>query len=381
MMLSGISDDRFLLPYNLQLFAEGPGGEKTEKPTFRRKEKAREEGQVAKSTEVTTAFFFIGMFGAIKILGPGLIEDLIDFTEETYELFALRDIDIQFASGLMNYSIGRLLGFVAPILAIAFLIAVGTNFIQVGWHPTTKTMKLKFSKLNPINGFKRIFSLKSIIELLKTLLKLAIILVICYNSLKDYETLILTIYDLPALEAYKLIANICLDIGLKIGGFFIIIALADYIYQRYDLNKSLMMTKQEVKEEYKETEGNPEIKSRIRQKMREASVRRMMQDIPKADVIITNPTHFAVAIRYDSNQDSAPVVLAKGADLVAAKIKEKAKEHNIEIVENKPLARTLYYTVEIGDEIPPELYATVAEVLAFVYSLNKGRSNPVRQNT
>jgi len=170
-----------------------------------------------------------------------------------------------------------------------------------------------------------------------------------------------------------LIGNIVLDIGIKIAMYFIIIAVLDYAYTRYKHEKNLKMSKQEVKEERKMADGNPEIKAKIRQRMREAAMRRMMQDLPKADVIITNPTHFAVAVQYDEIGASAPLVLAKGADLMAARIKEKAKENEIEIVENKPLARALYYTVEIGDEIPPELYQAVAEVLAFVFSLKNRR--------
>jgi len=170
-----------------------------------------------------------------------------------------------------------------------------------------------------------------------------------------------------------MIADIVLDVGIRIGMYFIIVAGIDFAYQRYKHNKDLKMTKQEVKEERKMMDGNPEIKSRIRQKMREAAMRRMMQDLPKADVVITNPTHFAVAIQYDEFSGGAPKVIAKGADLVAARIREKCKEYEIEIVENKPLARTMYYTVEIGEEIPPDLYQAVAEVLAFVFSL-KNRS-------
>lgn len=211
--------------------------------------------------------------------------------------------------------------------------------------------------------------MKVLVDLFKSILKILIILLIVYFQVRDYEMLIINFYDLPVFDAYKLIVNIVLDIGIQVGMYFVIIAGIDYAYTRYKFEKDLRMTKQEVKEERKMIDGNPEIKARIRQRMREAAMRRMMQDVPKADVIITNPTHFAVAIQYDEHGNTAPIVLAKGADLMAARIREQAKEHEIEIVENKPLARTLYYTVEIGDEIPPELYQAVAEVLAFVYSL------------
>lgn len=362
-----------MLTYNLQFFAEG-AGEKTEKATPKKREKAREEGQVAKSTEITTAFMFIGMFSALKILGPRLVLRLTQFMQDMFALFTVKEMTIQYAAGIMNHTIKFLIELTIPFMLIAFGISVITNFIQVGWHPTSKPLNFDIKKLSPIQGFKRLFSLRSLIELLKAIFKIVIILILVYSTLKDYEKVILAIYDIPVFEAYSLIASLSLNIGIKVGAFFIILAILDYIYQRVDLSKKLKMTKQEVKDEYKQAEGNPEIKSKIRQKMREASMRRMMQDLPKADVIITNPTHFAVAIKYESNSLGAPVVIAKGADLIAAKIKEVGKENNIEIVENKPLARTLFYTVEIGEEIPPELYQAVAEILAFVYTLNKKKS-------
>lgn len=364
-----MSEKTLLLKYNLQFFAEeGPGGEKTEKPTPKKKHKAREEGQVAKSIEITTAFLLVAMFSTIKIFGGNIIEQLIKFTHDMYALFSLKEVSIQYASGLISHIIITLINLVLPFFVVAVLVSLISNFIQVGWHPTVKPLKPKLSNINPINGIKRLFSLKSIIELLKSILKIGIILAIVYSTIKNYEEVILVIYSIPIIESYKLIADICLDIGIKVGAFFLIIAAIDYSYQRYELYKKLKMTKQEIKDEYKQSEGNPEIKSKIKQKMREVSMRRMMQDLPNADVVITNPTHFAVAIQYDADKYSAPLVVAKGADLVAAKIRETAKEHDIEIVENKPLARTLFYTVEIGDEIPPELYQAAAEILAFVYN-------------
>lgn len=369
------STNKWLIAYDLQMFADGPGGEKTEKATPRKKEKAREEGQVARSTEITTAFMFIIMFSFLKILGPNMLTTLTGYIKNTFALFSTRELTISYAMGLMNNAVMTLLGIVAPFFIITLLVGVIANFIQVGWHPTSKPLTPKLNRMSPLSGIKRIFSLRSSLELLKALLKISIILIIVYTSIKNYEKLVNVFYDLPVFEAYSLIVNICFDVGIKVGAFFVIVALIDYIYQRYDLNKQLKMTKQEIKDEYKQTEGNPQIKSRIKQKMREAAMRRMMQDLPKADVVITNPTHFAVAVKYDSNASVAPLILAKGADLVAARIKEVARENEIEIVENKPLARTLYYTVDIGEEIPPDLYQAVAEVLAFVYNLKRSTAD------
>lgn len=361
-----------IIPMNLQFFAEsGGGGEKTEDATPRRREKAREEGQVAKSTEVTTTFILVIMFFAIRILGPNIGFRIIRLLEAMAQLFSVENVDRAFANDLFQYILLELMFMVLPIVAIAFGIAFITNVMQVGWKPTAKPLQPKFSNMSPLNGLKRMFSLKTLVELLKSILKIAIILTIVFFAVRDYESMFYMFYELELFQAYGFIITLALDVGIRIGAFFIVVALIDYIYQRYSLNKKLKMSKQEVKDEYKLTEGNPEVKNQIRRRMREASMRRMMQELPEADVVITNPTHFAVAIGYDDAVASAPRVIAKGADLVAARIKQKAAEYEIEVVENKPLARTLYYTVEIGDEIPPELYQTVAEVLAFVYNLKK----------
>lgn len=369
-------EKKVVIDYNLQFFAgSNDGGEKTEKPTERKRTKAREEGQVAKSMEVTTALMLVIMFSAIKLFTPYIYEKLQNMYKHVYSKFKLAtdELTINFAVEIVKYTLTGILEILLPFFAIVVAIGLVGNFLQVGWKPSAKTMKPKFNKLSPLQGFKRLFSLRSLMELLKALLKISIIIVIVYFSIKGKEDLILLVYDLSLLDGLKLMTDLALDIGIKVGAFYIIVAVVDYIYQRYSLEKQLKMTKQEVKQEYKETEGNPEIKSKIRQKMREASMKRMMQDLPNADVIITNPTHFAVAIKYDSEESLAPVVIAKGVDILAAKIKSVAIDNDIEIVENKPLARTLYYTVDIGNEIPAELYQTVAEVLAFVYNLKKNK--------
>ena len=224
---------------------------------------------------------------------------------------------------------------------------------------------------NPINGFKRIFSKDSIFELVKSILKIFVIVYVAYTSIRGHAQDIFILYEIPLMQAIMLCGTVIINAGLKISLVYLVIGLADFIYQKYRFNEDMKMTKQEVKDEFKNTEGNPEIKGRQRQRMREASRRRMMQDVPKADVVITNPTHFAVAIKYDAETSKAPVVLAKGEDYLAQKIKEAAREHHIEIVENKPLARMLYANVDIGQEIPPELYQAVAEILAMVYNMRE----------
>ena len=198
-------------------------------------------------------------------------------------------------------------------------------------------------------------------------LNLGIIAYVAYTAVKDHENDIFILYDIPLNRALLLVGDIIINTGLKISIVYLVVGIADFVYNKHKFNEDMKMTKQEVKDEYKNTEGDPQIKGRQKRKMQEASQRRMMQDVPKADVVITNPTHFAVAVKYDANENSAPVVVAKGQDYVAMKIKEIAKENDVEIVENKPLARMLFHNVDIGAEIPPELYQSVAEILAMIY--------------
>lgn len=266
----------------------------------------------------------------------------------------------------------QVLTLIAPIILVAFLAAFLSDAVQVKWKVTGKPLMPKFNKLNPISGFKRIFSVNAIVELIKSIAKIGLIILIVRSYLKDKWPYLFGLYHMPLMQAIQLVGEMVTDLGIRIAMVYMLIALADYIYQRVKFNKDMRMTKQEIKDEYKQQEGDPQIKGKIRQKMREVSQRRMMQSLPQADVVITNPTHYAVAIKYDPDEADAPVVLAKGEDYLAQKIKEVARENQIEIVENKPLARMLYANVEVGEQVPPELYQAVAEVLAFVYHL-KGR--------
>ena len=261
----------------------------------------------------------------------------------------------------------RLLIILLPILLIGFAVAFISDLFQVKWRPTTKPLQPKFSKLNPLNGFKKIFSAQSLVELVKSIAKILLIALVSYSYIKDKGALLYALYDMSMMQAVNLIGETVIDLGIRISAIYMIIAGADFMYQKYKFKNDMKMTKQEVKEEYKNAEGDPEIKGKIKARMREASQRRMMQAIPKADVVITNPTHYAVAIQYDTEVAPAPIVVAKGSDYLAQKIKEIARENNIEIVEDKPLARMLYANVDVDKQIPPELYQAVAEVLAMVY--------------
>ena len=362
-----------IMKLNLQWFAkDGEGGEKTEPATAKKLKDAREEGKVAKSKELTAAFSLIVLFLCLKIFISYVGESLINLFPAIYNTMAdfvrINEgaLSAQAVSSLFFDVIIRWLLIVLPFFAFGFVITILVSIVQVGWKVSTKPMKPELSKFNPINGFKRIFSKDSIFQLLLSIVKIGLIGYIAYSSLKDRVNDLLILYDLSMNQAVALVGTLIIDIGLKISLVYLIIGIADFAYQKYKFNDDMKMTKQEVKDEYKNTEGDPQIKGRQRRKMQEVSQRRMMQDVPKADVVITNPTHLAVALKYDAEVSAAPVVLAKGEDYLAQRIKEVARDHQIEIVENKPLARMLYHNVDIGAEIPPELYQAVAEVLAVV---------------
>ena len=355
---------------NLGFFAEG---EKTEKATPRKKRKAREEGQVAKSQEVSTAFTFLGIFAVLRVTAGWMYKNISEVF--SFGMGMISDMDAVFSpeySGrVISFFFGRALWVAMPMLIAAAFLGVLSNIIQVGWKITPKAIRPKFSKLNPISGFKRMFSPEIIMTLLKSLVKFAIIVTVIYTALRDELENLYKLMQMGFFEAVSWLGGLVVDLGLKVGGWFIFVAAADFAFTRFRHIRKLRMTKQEVKEEFKQVEGNPLIKGHIRSKMREVSMRRMMQEIPHADVIITNPTHYAVALAYDRDSGRAPLVTAKGADFLARRIREKAIENGVQIVENRELARTLYTTVDIGQEIPPELYQAVAEILAFVYRLKK----------
>lgn len=365
-----------ILEYNLQFFAkDGPGGEKTEDPTSKKLEDARKEGQVAKSKEVTSAFELLAVFSLLYVwiekMGTYFVGNIYDIYSQIPEYIKMYDGNVpeQTINAIFVKSMSRVLLILAPFLIVGFIVALVCNVAQVKWKPTSKPMKPKFNKLNPVSGFKRIFSANSLMELFKSILKIGLISYVVYSYLKKNMPPLYLFYDLSLNQSVAQVGSLVMGLGLRIALWYMLIAVLDFIYQKIKFKNDMKMTKQEVKDEYKNQEGDPQVKGKQRQRMQEASRRRMMQQLPEADVVITNPTHFAVAIKYDPDLYDAPYVVAKGADYLAQKIKETAKEHHIEIVENKPLARMLYANVDVGSVVPPELYQAVAEVLAFVYHL------------
>lgn len=368
----------YFLPLDLQLFAkEGPGGEKTEQATDKKLSDARKEGQVAKSHDLTQAVSLMAFFIALKIwvgyVGSGFVNIFSGIYSRIGEMITLvgGEISIKDFSSLINFVLVRILLILLPFFATAVIVAFVMDLIQVKWKPTSKPLQPKFSKLNPIKGFSKVFSKSKIVELLKSLAKIFLIGYIAITTVRDQFGVLFKFPDLALRNSIGLIGDIAISMGIKMSALYLVIGLIDYGYQKWKFNEDMKMTKQEVKDEFKNAEGDPAIKGKQRQRMQEASRRRMMQSVPQADVVITNPTHFAVAVKYDPDVFDAPFVVAKGEDFLAAKIKEKAREAGVEIVENKPLARMLYYNVDLGMPIPPELYQTVAEILAVIYNQRK----------
>ena len=362
-----------ILQYNLQFFAkEGQGGEKTEPATPKKLEKAREEGQTARSQDLNTAILLLVLFLCLRVFGGYMADrffQVFRFYYNNIADYSSEEFNIARTMNLFTYGLQEIVIIILPIMGLAVLGAFVITVVQVKWKVTLKPLVPKPSKLNPINGFKRLFSKDKIFELAKAVVKIGILFYVVYISLRDEWGLIINIYQLDLLSGLGVIFDNILNISFKICAVFLILALVDWFYQKRKFRNDMKMTKQEVKDEYKNTEGNPQIKGQIRRKMQEASRRRMMQELPEADVVITNPNHLAVALKYDREKADAPIVIAKGANYLAEKIKEAARQNRIEIVENKPLARMLYFNVEIGNQIPPELYQMVAEILAYVYGL------------
>jgi len=291
---------------------------------------------------------------------------LFDLSERLSVFFSLEDYgDL---SMLLAGSLKGILLLLSGLLVIAAVVGVLVGALQTGFLFAPKALKLDFGRLNPVEGFKRMFSLRSIVELLKATLKVGVVGFVAYQVLKDRWKDLVRYSDMEVTEAFSDLWKLLYDISLRCGIALLVLAIFDYFYQRWEYEKNIRMTRQELKDELKEVEGNPEVRRRQRRMMYDILRRRMMEEVPKADVVITNPTHFAVALKYDPDTMSAPTVVAKGVDHIALKIIELAREHGVPIFRNPELARELYYKVNIGEEIPIEFYRIVAEILVRVYS-------------
>ncbi len=352
-------------------------GERTESATPKKRKDAREQGQVLKSVELITAGSLLVMFAALKALlsmvGGNVEKMTVGYLDGSRMITGL--LDTAGMMGVLQNMIYTFLIIILPVVAIALVVGVGLNVMQVGFFFSTKAMGFKMERLNPAEGFKRMFSSRTAFELMKTFLKVGLVLLILYLGIKNNETAFTMLMTSGIRTAVVQGGNIILNVAMQACGMLAGIAVLDYFFQRRKFEKDLMMTKYEVKMEYKQQEGDPLIKGQIRQKQRQMAMMRMMQNVPEADVVITNPTHFAVALSYKEKDAEAPKVVAKGKDLVAQRIKEIAREHGVEIVENKELAQTIFRYCELGDLIPVSLYQAVAEILAHVFKMKNKDKN------
>ncbi len=356
--------------FNLQFFQ----GEKTEQATPKKRKEAREKGQVVQSKDINSSIVLIAVFMTMNVGKKYFSEELKGAFDATFSYFENTPIELT-QSDLMTLSASMIWIFfklTIPLLLVAMLTGTMLSYMQVGFLFTVEPLQFKLSKINPLSGLKRMFSTKSLVELVKSIFKALGILLVSYLYVVNRQIVLMEsmTYELP--QGIAALWDTAMGVIVRTAIFLFIVSVFDYAYKKWENDKELRMSKQEIKDEYKQMEGDPLIKSKIKEKQRQMAMSRMMQEVPKADVIITNPSHYAVALLYNKNESVAPKIVAKGRDLIAQNIKKIASENDVPIVENKPLARALYAAVEIGDYIPQEMFEAVADVLAYVYQL-KGR--------
>lgn len=359
---------QLLLQLDLQFFA----GEKTEKATPKKRQDARKKGQVLKSQDITSALVLLSVFLFLLISASSMRDGVMSFFKQSFSKYMLVDsLSIKLVIKVYKEVLTEMSVIVLPILAIAFIAGIVGNFLQFGLLFTTEPLKFDLTKLDPIKGLKRMFSLRAIVELLKSVLKISLIGTVTTAILwKNIEDVLSLSFKSPWATLVT-VSKLTVLMGIAASIVLLFIAVLDFLYQKFDYEKNLKMSKQDIKDEYKNSEGDPLIKSKIKQRQREMAMRRMMQEVPQADVVITNPTHYAIALKYDEDKMDAPKVIAKGTDFIAQKIKLIAKENGVVMVENRPLARAMYDQVEIGKHIPEEFFKAVAEVLAYVYRVKQ----------
>ncbi|MFE1244491.1 flagellar biosynthesis protein FlhB [Fictibacillus sp. NPDC058756] len=351
----------------LQYFSQ----EKTEKATPKKRQESRKKGQVAKSADINAAIVLFVSVMFLSFMGGWMGERLKHLFTHSLDknlLFDVTETSIPKLFWELSIEVAIIL---APVMIAAMAAGVIGNYLQVGFLLSTEAIQMKLERINPLSGFKRIYSVRALVELSKSLLKILLIGGVTFFILWMERDVYLRM-SLVSIEAsLPVFGGLAIKMGFAASLVLLFLAFLDYMYQKYDFEKNIRMSKQDIKDEYKKSEGDPKIKGKIKEKQRQMAMRRMMQEVPKADVIITNPTHYAICLKYDDSGMDAPVVVAKGVDLIAQRIKEIGKEHDVVTVENKPLARTLYARVDIGQVIPEDLFKAVAEILAFVYRIKK----------
>jgi flagellar biosynthesis protein FlhB len=354
------------------------GQERTESATPRRRDEVRRRGQAARSSEIGPVAALLAGFMFLRYWGESLVLAMVDVMRGSFRNLAQPEMTVESVmAATQTFSLMMAVA-VLPVFLLMICLGLASNFLQVGFLLTLKPLQPDFSRLNPLEGAKRLVSKRSLVELLKAIAKLAIVMFVVYQVLIGRLEMLLALPLIPFPTSIVLIVGMAFDAGIWAGAVLLLLAAVDYGYQRFAFEQQIKMSREEVREEFKQTEGNPVIRQRVRQLQRAAAQRRMMQAVPTADVVITNPTHFAIALQYDGKSMRAPRVIAKGQDLIAQQIKKVAAEHGVPMMENRPLAQALYKTCEIGQEIPGDLYAAVAEILAFVFRLRlRGGVRPV----
>lgn len=352
--------------------SEADQGERSEEATQQRREDFRKRGQVAQTKELSAVLLLFSGVLLIWLMSRFFFQQIWEVFNQTYGDSLVEAVRSGDWRQLTSFAFSKLIFILAPILGVFWLVGFVSSIMQTGFLYNEEALQLRWERLNPVQGLGRIFSMRAGVEGLKAILKLTVILFISYLLLKNQLNTLPHLMSFTISQTMVFLGSLTTRLLLGVGFFMMTLAGVDYFFQRWDLEKEMRMTKQEIKEEIKSREGDPMIKARIKRIQREAASRRMMEEVPKADVIITNPTHIAIALKYDDTM-IAPQVIAKGADLIAEKIKAIAKEHGIPCVENKPLARAMFKALKIGQGIPRELYTAVAEVLSYVYKLKKKR--------
>ena len=347
--------------------------EKSEEATQQRREDFRKRGQVAQTRELASVLALLGMAGLLWALGRFFLQQFSEVVTQSlghYVPLAARDGDLFPAAAFVCKKAVLL---VAPPLGILAILSVASTVVQVGIINNEDALELKFERLNPVSGMMRLVNLKALVEGIKALIKLSLVIAVVTVIVKKRIVVLPTLIDLSVGQIFQFAGDVALRLLAGVGVFMGALAAGDYFFQWWDLEKQMRMSKQEIKEEHKSREGDPMVKARIRRIQREMANKRMMTDVPKADVIVTNPTHIAVALRYDPETMASPQLLAKGSGLIAEKIKEIAREHGVPVMENKPLARAMFKTLKIGQSVPRELFTAVAQVLSYVYKLKRKR--------
>ena len=353
----------------------GEGGDKSEEPTPHRLREAREKGQVAKSREITVAIVLLLTYWGFRYLGEFMWGNLTQMASTIFQMVPeAKNFNLQFAGALLFIGLRSMALVLMPIFAIAFISTFIAEAMQTGFVFAMDPLSPKLERVNPLEGFKKMFSLQGLVELVKSLLKIIIVFYIAWYAAKDDLPFIVVLIEAQPWQAVVIGGGIAYKIAMRVGIFYVMIAILDYFYRRWEYMRNLKMTKQEIKEEYKRLEGDPLIKQRMRDMQRQVSYQRMMSSVPQADVVVTNPTHIAVALKYSPKKMKAPLLLAKGERKIAAEIRRIAEAHEITIVQNEPLARSIYRTTKINQEVPSELYQAVAEILAYVYKIKRERA-------